>query len=467
MRGSTWLAGLVVAIGLLSVPATGAAHAQLRSAEPTPGLRLTSAPTSVRLVFSAGVEQGFLSLTVTGPGGRTVSGPGRRDPRDAGAIVASVRSPERGVLTVRWRVLSQDGHPAGGAYTLGVRTPAGSAGPAGVIRSDNGPLPLLARLLGLVAPLGLVGLVTLAAGIVAPSVRAGGIVVPGEPSARRGGFLESVDRALERSASGWWRAWWALVGAGALGLALAPLAVLWGLREGLGELGPLLGGTRFGAGWWTQAVALAAVAAASVLVRRTSGRWRLPDGPAAAVMLGGGPLLALAAISWSGHASVGGDARANIVIDLLHTAATAVWIGGLLGLAVLVTPAVARLGLDDRVRFAAAVVVRFSTLALAAIVVLVVTGVYRALAEVSVGRLTDTGYGRALLVKLALFAILLIGGAYNRMIVHPRLERAALGLAPDDRGAASALRVSVRAELVVACLLLVSVAALVSLPPPA
>ena len=48
----------------------------------------------------------------------------------------------------------------------------------------------------------------------------------------------------------------------------------------------------------------------------------------------------------------------------------------------LVSPAVGRLADGDRVRLAAAVVVRFSALALTAVAVLVVTGVYRALAEV-------------------------------------------------------------------------------------
>jgi copper transport protein len=62
--------------------------------------------------------------------------------------------------------------------------------------------------------------------------------------------------------------------------------------------------------------------------------------------------------------------------------------------------------------------------------------------------------------------VLLIGGAYNRLVAHPRLERAALGLDPDDRGASSALRVSVTAELALAAALMVSVAVLVSLPPP-
>jgi len=420
----------------------------------------------VRLVFSAAVEEEFLVVRVTGPNGATVSGAPRRDPRDARAVIAPVRFRGPGVLTVSWRVLSQDGHPWSGAYALGVRVPAGDAAATATVRAGPGSLSRVSRLLGLVAPLGLVGLIALAAGVVAPAVRAGGIVIPGEPAARAAAFRERASEALAWAAPRWWRAWWSLVGAGALGLALAPLGVLWGMREGLGGLGALLGGTRFGAGWWAQVGGLAVAASASALVVRRRGPRALADGPRPAILLGSGPVVALAAISWWGHASTGGDASANIVIDLLHNLATAAWIGGLLGLAVLVTPALGRLDEGTRVRFAAAVVVRFSALALAAVAVLVVTGVYRALAEVSVGDLLDTGYGRVLLVKLGLFALLLAGGAYNRMIIHPRLERAALGLDPGDRGAASALRVSVRVELALAAALLVAVALLVSLPPP-
>ena len=77
-------------------------------------------------------------------------------------------------------------------------------------------------------------------------------------------------------------------------------------------------------------------------------------------VLGVPPAVALVAIGWSGHASSGSDRTANIVIDALHSGATAVWFGGLLGLATLVAPAVGRLDQADRVRLAAAVVVRFS-----------------------------------------------------------------------------------------------------------
>jgi len=289
--------------------------------------------------------------------------------------------------------------------------------------------------------------------------------VPGEPPARSERFVAHARAALDRRGSGWWIAWWVMVGAQAVGLALAPAALLWGLREDAGELGRLLGDTRFGEGWWGQVVALLLLLVMSVVVRRRVAG-RAPPLDPRLLVLGLGPLVALWSISDSGHASTGADATLNVAIDLVHSVATAAWFGGLLGLAVLVIPALAGLADDDRVRLAAAVVVRFSALALTAVAVLVVTGVYRALAEVSVGELATSAYGRALLVKLGLFAVLLVGGAYNRMIVHPRLERAALGLDPSDRGAAAALRMSVRAELVLAAALLVSVAVLVSLPPP-
>ena len=214
-----------------------------------------------------------------------------------------------------------------------------------------------------------------------------------------------------------------------------------------------------------QVIGWALLLAGALVVRLAVTHGRPPLLPAFA-LLGVGPLVSLWAISDSGHAATGGDATLNVAIDLIHELATAAWLGGLVGLVVLAIPAALALAEADRVRLAAAVVVRFSALALPAVALLVVTGVYRALAEVSVDDLLDTGYGRALLVKLGLFVVLLAGGAYNRMVVHPRLERAALGLDPDDRGAAAALRVSVRAELAVAALLMVSVAVLVSLAPP-
>ncbi len=96
-------------------------------------------------------------------------------------------------------------------------------------------------------------------------------------------------------------------------------------------------------------------------------------------------------------------------LDLLHVTAAALWIGGLIALA-FVAP---RDGAPPELLAAAAR--RFSTLAVAAVAILALTGVARALSELSaVSQLWTTGYGRAILVKTGLFAVLLGLGAASR-----------------------------------------------------
>jgi putative copper export protein len=113
-------------------------------------------------------------------------------------------------------------------------------------------------------------------------------------------------------------------------------------------------------------------------------------------------------------------------------------------------------------------VVRFSTVGVTAVALLAVTGTYRALAELGgLDDLTGTAYGQALLVKLGLFGLMLAVAGYNRLVLHPRLERAALGLDPDDRGSTGRLTVCVRGEMALAAGVLVMVGVLLATAPPA
>jgi copper transport protein len=448
---------------LLALPALAAAHATERGAVPPPGARLDRPPAVVRVALGAPVETAFLRLSVTGPGGRLASGPPRREAGDASAIRAPLLPGGQGRYRVMWRVLSQDGHVTEGAYGfgLGVRAPplATQAIP------DDGPLDVIARLLLIAGPLGLLGLVALRFGVVGPAWTSGGPRAPGAPSAEA--VREATRGPLAAAMPRWWRCWWGLGAAWALGLALAPVALFRALGAGAGDLGTLVPHTRWGRAWLVEIAALVVALGATLVMARGPAARDPGAGLGWAIALGAPPAVAALAISWSGHASSGSDRTLGIAIDALHGWATAAWLGGLVGLAALVPAAVRRLAAPERVRLAAGIVVRFSGLAVAAVAVLVVTGVYRALAELSsLDDLVDTSYGQALLVKLILLTVLLMGGAYNRFVIHPRLERAALGLTPDDGGAAAALRVSVAAELVLALALMAAVAVLVSLPPP-
>ena len=62
--------------------------------------------------------------------------------------------------------------------------------------------------------------------------------------------------------------------------------------------------------------------------------------------------------------------------------------------------------------------------------------------------------------------MLLVTGGYNRLVLHPRLERAALGLRDGDGGAAAALRTSVTAEIALAAAVMAAVAVMVAVLPP-
>ena len=72
--------------------------------------------------------------------------------------------------------------------------------------------------------------------------------------------------------------------------------------------------------------------------------------------------------------------------------------------------------------------VRFSALALAAVILLVASGAVQALVHVaSWSAFVETGYGRAVLVKIGLTLALVGLGAVNRRRTVPALQRLARG----------------------------------------
>src|SRR4029079_15960862 len=98
-----------------------------------------------------------------------------------------------------------------------------------------------------------------------------------------------------------------------------------------------------------------------------------------------------------------------------------------------------------------AVVARFSTAALVAVIVLGASGIARAITELSsVSQLWSTSYGRALLVKTAIFVPLLGVGWLNRTVLIPVYAR---------------VRRSARVEVVAIVGIVVTVAILTELAP--
>jgi putative copper export protein len=167
----------------------------------------------------------------------------------------------------------------------------------------------------------------------------------------------------------------------------------------------------------------------------------------AAAGAGGILLMSLTGLS---HAAATGRFL-PLLTDWTHAAAAAVWMGGLLGFAVALFSGPLRgMAPDGRAKLRERSVGRFSVMATAAVAVLACTGLYASVLHVpSLQALVATPYGRALLAKLALLALLLIVGASNLLL--------------RGRGPFGRLLV---VELVLALGLFAATGFLTSLPPP-
>lgn len=371
MRRAALLLGLIA----LALPAQAAAHATLTATSPENGAVLDTAPAAVVVTFDDTIRVASGNAAVANTTGESVLA-GKATAHGHVLRIPLRRNLSNGAYSVRWSIVSDDGHRERGVLAFAVG--AGSASPSSVLGAGS-TLTWNDILLRTLYYLGLLA--------------AGGAAVLGLRT--RALFGEALSRPLAHL------------------LFFALLLVFLG---GSGILHSAPPGTRFALVVKIAiAVALAGGAAAALA----------PAVPRLLPVAIAASLLLLAAPTLSGHALDRNQPRVlAAIIDLAHISAAAVWFGGLLAL-VYVVP---RAGTDDGARRAAARA--FSASALVAVLVLAASGLGRALTELSaVSQVWSTSYGRALIVKTALFLPLLGVGWLNRTLlidVFARLRRSVL-----------------------------------------
>ena len=139
-----------------------------------------------------------------------------------------------------------------------------------------------------------------------------------------------------------------------------------------------------------------------------------------------------AAIAWTGHAgaTLGSIGNLHLMADVLHLVAAAAWIGGLMGLALLLV-AVRNIRAAAWMPLARNAVGRFSTLGIVSVITLMITGIVNAWILVgSFHALVTSGYGRLLMLKVMVFAVMLVFAAANRFWLTPRLDLSSANEAP-------------------------------------
>jgi len=130
----------------------------------------------------------------------------------------------------------------------------------------------------------------------------------------------------------------------------------------------------------------------------------------------------LVSLAWTSHAAAARVQPVGLFGDALHLCAAGGWIGGLVPLAIFLTRMRVSFSLGER---DLVILRRFSTLSLCCVSVLIVGGISNTWLLVgSIHMLFMTPYGRLLVLKLALFGILLGFGARNRLAIKTKLTTA-------------------------------------------
>jgi copper resistance protein D len=171
------------------------------------------------------------------------------------------------------------------------------------------------------------------------------------------------------------------------------------------------------------------------------------------------------ALAFAGHAAAGSGVESVVhqIADVLHLLAAASWVGALLPLAVLLGAAGNNHG-ESSVAIAREATLRFSALGIVSVATVLTTGIVNSweLAG-SVRALFSTDYGRLLLVKIALFLVMLSVAAVNRLRFTPRLVQELNISARCD--ALRQLRNNSLIEASIGAIIILIVGALGTLPP--
>ena len=355
----------LIAVALVA-PASASAHATLLGTTPANGAVLASAPAKVTVEFDDTVRVAGGNAAVSNASSQSVLG----GPPSAGGrtLTLPLGHLRHGAYSVRWSIVSDDGHREQGVIAFAVGE--GSAAPSSVLGAGV-PLTWSDILLRTLYYLGV--------------LVAGGAALFALVNRR------TLGRTLERP----------------LGHMLF-FALLFAFLGASGIVHTAPPGTRY---------ALVLKVAITVSLAGGGAAALAPTVPRLLPVAGACSLALLLAPTLAGHALDRNQPQwLSVPADLAHVAGAAAWLGGLVSL-VYVLPRAAGAARGEAVR-------RFSRTALVAVLVIAASGLARALTELSaVSQVWTTSYGRALIVKTAVFLPLLGAGWMNRTFLVRAFDR--------------------------------------------
>jgi copper transport protein len=422
MRSSGPLALLLFT---LLVPAAGA-HATLASAEPPPNGHADEGLDVIVFRFTEDVERDYTSADLIDPQGESwAAGPVAFDPDARNVIRLPVRALPSGIYSASWRALSVDTHTTRGAFVFAIGDATLYPGQYEPL-VDEMPAAEIAR-----------------DGFARFTFYAGLFLALGAPLFALVVLRERPPRALFATAA-------AFGTIGTLGAFTGLLFLGQRIEMGLGAVATAPGRSFALRG---ALLALATIACALPLARPS--RWR----GAGAWAVGLAAAAALATSLGSHAAATRENTNLLIAADFVHLVMGAVWVGGVVAFLLVAT------GREEG--DLARMIVRFSPLAIASVVLLLGTGVAASLVHIPcttqgplacAAALREEPYARLVALKLLLMLPLIGIGAYNQKRVGPRLARG--GYRPGAFRRVLALEASIMTVVIVAA------GVLAASPPP-
>lgn len=426
------LAVLAILVGVLAL-GTGiaSAHATVETSSPADGQSLPTSPEEISVTFSESVSTVSGGLRVLNADGKQVS-TGESRVSDGRTLVTDISEtlPD-GTYVATYRVLSADGHPVSGSLLFGVGS--------GALDRSAQPTSDGDRLWEIIG--GIARSVLYLAALIAAGVAF---------------FLAFIhDHADDR----WRIVPFVRIGSllalfGAIGIVMSQAALLTGQGAGaVTDTDVLRDVLNQNLGWSLALlmIGLAAVHLSTDITKKVVSR---------SLALYGGLGVTVSFAVW-GHATELAPRALSLAADAVHATAAALWLGGLVGLAMVLS-----LRSADTVVSTAGIVGRFSRLAFWSVLALAAAGLTLTItgSDANLYSIVTTTWGQLVLAKIGLTLIVVIVAAWNRRTLVPSLTTPTEDTNVIAVRWATLLR-TVRAEALILVVVVGLTAILVNIPP--
>ncbi|MDQ3869176.1 MAG: copper resistance protein CopC, partial [Thermoproteota archaeon] len=401
---------ILILISLPSIPKSYA-HAFVINSNPSPSQTLKSPPTKVEVYLSEPVDLRYSKLSVIDQNGKQVDNKNvQYANRDQTALsVILLPDIKDGLYTVSTKMLSQiDGHVTDNAFVFGVgeaKVPNSVSSKS--LQSSSSQLSILdaiARIPALVSQVMIVGAAFATLWLWEPMSKISWLKSDFAQTRNR------IDRSLIK-----------LIVIGSIILALSDFGMIYvqaySINAGIADAIV----TKFGNIWIVRTLVSLVILVIAIIIhlklKKTNSS--IPSKSNILSILAVG-LAILVTTTLIGHSSAVGNIM-PIIIDFVHNLAASIWIGSVIYLAFVIVPKIKQAPMEGYVKDSvlSIIIPRFSTIPVVILGIIVITGPFLLyILEHNLDLILASLYGKALIAKLALAAVMISIGGYNQTVIY-------------------------------------------------